>query len=228
MKDIFIYYGLTAIALIITLGAQFYISVSYSKYSKIAASRGFTGAMAARTVLDRHGLRDVSVSQVAGSLSDHYDPRKKQVRLSNAVYGGSSIASIAVACHECGHAIQDSENYTFMRIRSALVPVTRISSYLGYLAIVIGCIFISYTLIYIGIIAEVVILLFQLITLPVEINASRRALEEIKELNFLVDREYSGGRTMLTAAALTYVASVVTALLQIFRLLAIFGRRQNR
>lgn len=228
MKDIFIYYGLTAIALIITLGAQFYISVSYSKYSKIAASRGFTGAMAARTVLDRHGLRDVSVSQVAGSLSDHYDPRKKQVRLSNAVYGGSSIASIAVACHECGHAIQDSENYTFMRIRSALVPVTRISSYLGYLAIVIGCIFSSYTLIYIGIIAEVVILLFQLITLPVEINASRRALEEIKELNFLVDREYSGGRTMLTAAALTYVASVVTALLQIFRLLAIFGRRQNR
>ena len=228
MKDIFIYYGLTAIALIITLGAQFYISVSYSKYSKIAASRGFTGAMAARTVLDRHGLRDVSVSQVAGSLSDHYDPRKKQVRLSNAVYGGSSIASIAVACHECGHAIQESENYTFMRIRSALVPVTRISSYLGYLAIVIGCIFSSYTLIYIGIIAEVVILLFQLITLPVEINASRRALEEIKELNFLVDREYSGGRTMLTAAALTYVASVVTALLQIFRLLAIFGRRQNR
>ena len=228
MKDIFIYYGLTAIALIITLGAQFYISVSYSKYSKIAASRGFTGAMAARTVLDRHGLRDVSVSQVAGSLSDHYDPRKKQVRLSNAVYGGSSIASIAVACHECGHAIQDSENYTFMRIRSALVPVTRISSYLGYLAIVIGCIFSSYTLIYIGIIAEVVILLFQLITLPVEINASRRALEEIKELNFLVDREYSGGRTMLTAAALTYVASVVTALLQIFRLLAIFGRRQSR
>ncbi len=228
MKDIFIYYGLTAIALIITLGAQFYISVSYSKYSKIAASRGFTGAMAARTVLDRHGLRDVYVSQVAGSLSDHYDPRKKQVRLSNAVYGGSSIASIAVACHECGHAIQDSENYTFMRIRSALVPVTRISSYLGYLAIVIGCIFSSYTLIYIGIIAEVVILLFQLITLPVEINASRRALEEIKELNFLVDREYSGGRTMLTAAALTYVASVVTALLQIFRLLAIFGRRQNR
>ena len=228
MKDIFIYYGLTAIALIITLGAQFYISVSYSKYSKIAASRGFTGAMAARTVLDRHGLRDVSVSQVAGSLSDHYDPRKKQVRLSNAVYGGSSIASIAVACHECGHAIQDSENYTFMRIRSALVPVTRISSYLGYLAIVIGCIFSSYTLIYIGIIAEVVILLFQLITLPVEINASRRALEEIKELNFLVDREYSGGRTMLTAAALTYVASVVTALLQIFRLLTIFGRRQNR
>ena len=228
MKDIFIYYGLTAIALIITLGAQFYISVSYSKYSKIAASRGFTGAMAARTVLDRHGLRDVSVSQVAGSLSDHYDPRKKQVRLSNAVYGGSSIASIAVACHECGHAIQDSENYTFMRIRSALVPVTRISSYLGYLAIVIGCIFSSYTLIYIGIIAEVVILLFQLITLPVEINASRRALEEIKELNFLVDREYSGGRTMLTAAALTYVASVVTALLQIIRLLAIFGRRQNR
>ena len=228
MKDIFIYYGLTAIALIITLGAQFYISVSYSKYSKIAASRGFTGAMAARTVLDRHGLRDVSVSQVAGSLSDHYDPRKKQVRLSNAVYGGSSIASIAGACHECGHAIQDSENYTFMRIRSALVPVTRISSYLGYLAIVIGCIFSSYTLIYIGIIAEVVILLFQLITLPVEINASRRALEEIKELNFLVDREYSGGRTMLTAAALTYVASVVTALLQIFRLLAIFGRRQNR
>ena len=228
MKDIFIYYGLTAIALIITLGAQFYISVSYSKYSKIAASRGFTGAMSARTVLDRHGLRDVSVSQVAGSLSDHYDPRKKQVRLSNAVYGGSSIASIAVACHECGHAIQDSENYTFMRIRSALVPVTRISSYLGYLAIVIGCIFSSYTLIYIGIIAEVVILLFQLITLPVEINASRRALEEIKELNFLVDREYSGGRTMLTAAALTYVASVVTALLQIIRLLAIFGRRQNR
>lgn len=227
MGDIFIYYGLTAIALLVTLGAQAFISASYSKYSRINSSRALTGADAARIMLNRHGLSGVSVSEVSGKLTDHYHPKKKQVNLSSAVYRGTSIASIAVACHECGHAIQDDTGYTFMKIRSSLVPVTRISSYLGYFAIAIGCIFASYPLIYVGIIAECAILLFQLVTLPVEINASRRALEEIKDANFLSQSEYSGGKTVLAAAALTYVASVVTSLLQILRLLAIFGKKRR-
>lgn len=228
MGDYFIYYGLTLIALIVTLGAQIYISASWSKYSRVASCRGISGAMAARMMLDRYGLRNVGVTKINGNLTDHYDPRSKQIRLSAAVHDGTSIAAVAVACHECGHAVQDSEEYAFLRFRSALVPVTRVSSYLGYIAIVVGILFSSYTFIYVGIIAELVILLFGLVTLPVEFNASRRALAEIKDSNFLVDSEYSGARTMLTAAALTYVAGVIASLLQVLRLIAIFGRKNRR
>lgn len=228
MDNIYLYYGLTVVALIITLSAQLFISASYAKYSKLLSRRGISGAEAARMMLNHYGLYDVSITQVPGSLTDHYHPKKKQVNLSNSVYNGTSIASVAVACHECGHAVQDSEGYSFMRIRSSLVPITRISSYLGYFAILIGCVFSSYSFIYIGIIAEVVILLFQLVTLPVEINASKRALKEIKEEHLLFDEEYSGGKIMLIAAALTYVASVITSLLQIARLLAIFGKKKRK
>ena len=227
LKDILIYYGLPIIAFIITLGAQIYISSTYSKFSKVAAARGITGAEAARAMLDRHGLRDVAIAAVSGTLTDHYDPKTKVVRLSQSNYSSSSVAAVSVACHECGHAIQHAENYSLMRFRSSLVPVTQISSYVGYIAILIGCIFGSLRIIYIGILAEMVILLFQLVTLPVEIDASRRALADITESYLLYAEEYDGSKKVLTAAALTYVAGVLSALLQVVRLIAIFGRRRD-
>lgn len=222
-----IYYGLTIIALLVTMGAQLYISASYSKYSKIANSRSVTGAQAARLMLDRNGLSDVGINCVGGTLSDHYDPSKKVVNLSSGVYSGNSIAAVAVACHECGHAVQDSKSFALLRLRAALVPVTNIASYAGYFAILIGLFLGSPKILGVGIIAECVILLFQLVTLPVEVDASRRALSEIKSYGLLGVEEYSGGKTMLTAAALTYVAGVVSALMQVLRLFFIFGGRRR-
>lgn len=228
MNDTMIYYGLTLIALVITMGAQMFISASYSKYSKIRTKRGLTGEQAARLMLDRNGLRDVTVTSVEGTLTDHYDPRKKTVRLSRNVYSGNSVAAVAVACHECGHAVQDSKGYAMMKIRAALVPVTNLASRAGYIAILVGLILGSYTFVYAGILAEAVILLFQLVTLPVEINASRRALAQIKDSGLLAVDEYPQGRTVLAAAALTYVAGVVSVLLQMLRLIVLFGGRRNR
>ena len=222
--DFLIYYGLAFVSIIITLGAQIYVSSSYSRYSKVPSSRGITGAQAARYMLDSNGLRNVSVVPVAGTLTDHYDPKTKQVRLSQKNFTEASVAAVAVACHECGHAMQDQEQYAFMRFRSALVPVTRISTYVGYIAILIGCLVFE-PLIYVGIIAEVVILLFQLVTLPVETDASRRALQQIEGSNLLVEGEVKSGKVVLRAAAMTYVASVITSLIQVLRLLAIFRRR---
>ncbi len=225
MGNAMLYYGLTVIALVITLGAQIFVSASYSKYSKIQNVRGVTGAEAARMMLDRSGLRDVAVTPVEGNLTDHYDPSSKTVNLSRAVYSGRSVAAVSVACHECGHAVQDSKDYIMMRLRTALVPVTNLASRAGYIAILIGILLSSYAMIKIGIIAEVVILLFQLVTLPVETDASRRALAGIKEWGFLSAEEYPQGRKMLIAAALTYVAGVASALLQVLRLVLLFRRR---
>lgn len=223
MSDFLIYYGLTIIALIITIGAQIFISSTYSKYKKINNSGDITGALAARTILDNNGLSEVRVEPVSGYLSDHYDPRTKVVRLSRDNYYGKTISSVAVASHECGHALQDKDNYLFMRIRSSLVPLVNFSSYAGYFAILIGCFLGALNLIWLGILFEIVILLFQIITLPVEINASKRALKKIEEYNLLNKNEKKSGQTVLTAAALTYVASVATAIIQILRLLLIFG-----
>lgn len=219
--------GLIILASLLTLGAQVFVKSAYKKYAKIGNSRGITGMAAARYLLDKHGLQDVAVVQGSGFLSDHYDPSKKVVNLSPEVYGQPSIAAVAVACHECGHAIQHQEGYFLIRVRSALVPIVNICSYAGYFAILIGIIAGMTNLIWLGILAEMVILLFQVVTLPVEINASSRALREIQESNLLVDHEYSGGKTMLTAAAMTYLASVAATLLQILRLVLIFGKRRN-
>ena len=227
MKDYFIVYGLTIISIIITSLAQFFISNSYSKYKKIKNERNITGAYAARYILDKHNLNDIKVVETRGYLTDHYDPVNKVIRLSSDIYHGASIASISVACHECGHAIQDKEKYLFLRIRSKLVPVVNFSSYAGYFAIVLGCIFGSLNLIWLGIIAEMVILLFQLITLPVEINASKKALKELDYSHFLNSNELKQGKIMLTAAALTYIASIATALIQILRLILMYGGRED-
>ena len=227
MNYYFISYGLTGIALIITLLAQGFVQGSYNKYAKVNNTKKITGKEAARKILDKNGLTNIDVVETHGYLSDHYDPKNKVVRLSSNIYSGASIASVSVACHECGHAIQDKDGYLFMRIRSSLVPVVNFSSYAGYIAITLGIVASSFNLIWIGIILEMMILLFQLITLPVEINASKRALTEIKNEHLLENEEIKQGKIMLTSAALTYVASVVDALLQIFRLILIYGRRDN-
>ncbi len=223
--DLFIVYGLTIIALIIVLASQGYIKAAYSKYSKVKNKKNLTGKEAARLMLDKNDLKNVKIEEVEGYLSDHYDPKTKTVRLSTNNYHEASIAAVAVACHECGHAIQDKKGYLFLRIRHGLVPFVNLASKLGYIAILIGCLAQLIDLIWLGIIFELVILLFQIVTLPVEFNASSRALKKIKEYNILDEKEYKQGRTMLTAAALTYVASVASTLIEIVRLILMFTRR---
>ena len=225
--DLFIVYGLTLISLVITVGAQVYVNSSYNKYRRIRNNKGITGSDAARTFLDKHGMSNVKVGCVKGTLSDHYDPRSKTVNLSKEIYSGTSIAAVSVACHECGHALQDKTNYSFMRIRSSLVPVTRFASYAGYIAIALGAALGAFGAIWFGILCEIAILLFQVVTLPVEFDASKRALQEMEGLNFFDKQEMKHGTTMLTAAALTYVASVAAALIQILRLFLMFTRRND-
>lgn len=227
MEYYYISYGITFLAIIITLIAQGFISIAYGKYSKIKNTKGITGSEAARKILDKNNLSDVEVVPVNGYLTDHYDPQSKVVRLSKNNYSGSSVASVAVACHECGHAIQDKENYAFMRLRAALVPLVNFSSKAGYIAIFIGVLFSSLNIIWLGIALELVILLFQLVTLPVEIDASKRALKELENTNILSDNELSKSKLVLTAAALTYVASVATTLLEILRLILLYGRKDD-
>ena len=221
------YYGLFLISLLITTLAQFYVNVSYNKYNKINLSSGETGADIARTILDKAGLKDVSVYETSGFLSDHYHPSKKAVFLSSKNYYGSSIGSASVAAHECGHAIQHKEGYIFMNIRSAIVPFVNFASYLGYIAITLGFILELFDLIWLGILAECAILGFQLVTLPVEFNASSRALNILKTDSYLTEKEINGSKTVLRAAALTYVASVATNLIEIFRLVLLAGGRRN-
>lgn len=225
--DLFIVYGLTLISLVITVCAQVYVNSSYNKYRRIRNNKGITGSDAARTFLDKHGMSNVKVGCVKGTLSDHYDPRSKTVNLSKEVYSGTSIAAVSVACHECGHALQDKTNYSFMRIRASLVPVTRFASYAGYIAIALGAALGAFGAIWFGILCEIAILLFQVVTLPVEFDASKRALNEMDSLGFFDSQEIKYGRTMLTAAALTYVASVAATLIQIFRLALMFTRRND-
>lgn len=227
MAYLFIIYGLPIIALVITLIAQGFVSSSYSKYSKVKNKRGITGKEAARYLLDKNGLSEVDVVETTGYLTDHYDPRSKVIKLSKKVYNDASIAAVSVACHECGHAMQDKVGYAFLKIRSALVPIVNFSSYAGYFAILFGCLFGVLNLIWVGIFAEVIILLFQIITLPVEVNASKRALQELERANFLNSNELKHGKTMLTATALTYVASIATTIIQILRLFLMFGRNND-
>ena len=227
MEDLIIY-GLTFAAVIITSLAQAYITSTYKKYSLVRNSNGMTGREVARKILDNIGLKNINIVEVSGYLSDHYDPSSKVVRLSKGNYSENSISAVSVAAHECGHAIQDKENYSFLRFRASLVPIVNFSSYAGYLAIVIGGFTGIFGLIKIGIILECVILLFQVVTLPVEIDASKRALSEVKKYKYLDEKEYGSGKSVLIAAALTYVASVASALIQILRLILVYGKRDEK
>lgn len=221
-------YILVVIGFLITLIAQIFVNSSYKKYKKVNVKSGLKGFEVARKMLDSNGLTNVKIEEVKGELTDHYDPSSKVVRLSTDIYHGSTIASSSVAAHECGHAIQDKEGYFFLRLRANLVPIVNISSKLGYFAILIGLIFGFLNLAWIGIFLELAILLFQLITLPVEFNASKRANEFLNKEALIEKNEQEGSKSMLNAAAMTYVASVISTILEIFRLILIVASRDDR
>jgi len=228
MDYITINYTIPFLGLIITLVAQIYVNNSYNKYKYQGLKKKTTGAEVARTILDRNGLQNIKIEEVPGNLTDHYDPKSKKIRLSSDIYKGDTIAAASVAAHECGHAIQHKENYTFLKIRSSLVPVVNFSTKFGYIAVMIGLLFSSYKIAIVGLILLLAMLLFQVVTLPVEFNASSRAKKQLVDLNIIDTYELQDSKTMLNAAALTYVASVLTTLLQILRLaLIIFGRRDD-
>lgn len=220
-------YILFGASLLIVMLAQVNIQSKYAKYRKIATKSKKTGAEVARQMLNSNGLSQIKVEMTNGQLSDHYDPRKKLINLSQDVYQGHSIASVAVAAHEVGHAIQDSENYTFMKLRGALVPIVNFASMLGYISILIGFGASLLKLITIGIIAQIVVLSFHIITLPVEFNATGRAKKYLATADGIDNRELSGIKSMLGAAAFTYVASLLTNILQILRLVLASRNRRR-
>lgn len=222
-------YILIIIAAIISLIAQWRVSSAFSKYSRVASMSGMTGAQAARMILQSNGINDVSVQRISGKLTDHYNPSTKVLNLSESVYGSTSVAAIGVAAHECGHAIQHARGYFPLSLRTALVPVANIGSQLSWVFIIVGAILsFNQTLITIGIIMFSAAVLFQLVTLPVEFNASARALEQLESNGILYRDEVSQTRKVLSAAALTYVAAAATAILQLLRLIILFGGRGRR
>lgn len=217
-------YMLIVISALISLFAQFLVNSRFSKYSRVRSRSGMTGAQAAERILQSQGIYDVAIQRVSGKLTDHYDPRNKTLNLSDAVYASTSVAAVGVAAHECGHAIQHARGYAPLSCRSALVPVANIGSQLSWLFIILGIFFGgSHTLIMIGILMFSAAVLFQLVTLPVEFNASGRALKLLSETGILQKDEVSDTRKVLSAAALTYVAAAATAVLQLLRLLRLFG-----
>lgn len=222
-------YILIIIAAIISLIAQWRVNSAFSKYSRVASMSGMTGAQAARMILQSNGINDVSVQRISGKLTDHYNPSTKVLNLSESVYGSTSVAAIGVAAHECGHAIQHARGYFPLSLRTALVPVANIGSQLSWVFIIVGAILsFNQTLITIGIIMFSAAVLFQLVTLPVEFNASARALEQLESNGILYRDEVNQTRKVLSAAALTYVAAAATAILQLLRLIILFGGRGRR
>lgn len=220
-------YILIVIGAIICLIASARVRTTYNKYSRVASMSGLTGAQAAARILQNEGITDVRIGRVAGSLSDHYDPRSKVLNLSDAVYNSTSVAAIGVAAHECGHAIQHHRGYFPLRFRGALVPVANFGSTLAWPLIIIGIFIQGQFLVQIGIIFFSLAVLFQLVTLPVEFNASRRAMGKVEALGILGDRELRLTGKVLRAAALTYVASAAASILQLLRLVILFGGRRN-
>ncbi len=206
------------------LFCQAKVKSSFSKYSKVANRRGMTGADAAYQLLRLNGITDVKIKKINGSLTDYYDPRAKEICLSQDVFDSRSVAAIGVACHEAGHACQHAQGYAPLKIRNAVIPVTRIGSFLGVPLALIGMFLYSDPLIYAGIILYAAVAFFQLVTLPVEFNASKRALQTIETNGFLEGEEYNGAKKVLTAAALTYVAALASALATLLRLFLIVNR----
>ena len=202
-------------ALLLSIYAQFKVKSTYSRFSKVSTYRGITGAQAAREILRSAGVHDVDIELTRGFLSDHYDPRSRVLRLSESVYAGDSIASVGVAAHEAGHAIQHAHGYAPLKLRSALVPVSSLGSNLAWPLLIIGFIFMAQSLILAGIIFFSLAVLFHSVTLPVEFNASSRALQALPASGILSDSEVAGARKVLTAAALTYVAAATAAVLQL-------------
>lgn len=214
-------------AMLISLWAQFKVKSTYKKYSGVSNAKNITGAYAAQAVLTHYGITDVRIERVAGTLSDHYDPRSKVIRLSEGVYSSNSIAAIGIACHEAGHAAQHAQNYVPIKVRNSLIPICNIGSTLGVPLAIFGYILGFEPLISIGLLLYAAITVFQLVTLPVEFNASRRALRVIDETNLLYDDESGGAKKVLTAAAMTYVAAMLVSLANLLRLILRFNRRRN-
>lgn len=222
------YLTLVVPALIISIFAQMRVKGTFNKYSKIGNSRGMTGAQVARYLLESSGIYDVQVTQVRGELTDHYDPRKKVLRLSDSTYASSSVAAIGVAAHETGHAIQHDVKYGPLVLRSTLVPVANIGSTAGPWLAFIGLFINLPFLINIGLLLFAAAILFYLITLPVEFNASKRAIEVLDSKGILINEELKGAKKVLSAAAMTYVASALVAVASFLRLLLLAGNRRNR
>ena len=200
------YWMILVPAMLIALLAQLNVSSTFNRYSRVASRRGFTGAQAAEEVLRAHGVYNVRIERVSGRLSDHYDPRSNVIRLSDAVYGSTSIASLGVAAHEAGHAVQYAVGYGPIKLRTAIIPVCNIGSQLSIVLIILGLV---------------------IVTLPVEFNASRRAIQSLSGTGLLDDQELRGARKVLTAAALTYVAALLVSLAQLLRYLLAFGGRRR-
>lgn len=221
-------YVLIILAFLISALVSAKMNATFSKYSKVRSYCGMTGAQAAQRILSSAGIYDVRIEHVSGKLTDHYDPSNKVLRLSDAVYGNTSIAAIGVAAHECGHAVQHARNYVPLSVRSAIVPVANFGSQLSWPLFLAGLIFSFRPLLMIGILLFCAALLFQIVTLPVEFNASARVLRMLDETGIMGRQEIRGTKKVLRAAAMTYVAAVIGSLLQLLRLLILSGAFRKR
>lgn len=218
-------YILVFIGAIFSIIASAKVNSTFRKYQRVRSATGFTGAQAAERILNQNGIYDVSIEHVRGNLTDYYDPRNKVLRLSDATYASSSVAAIGVAAHECGHALQHKENYMPLKLRSAIVPAANIGSRLGIPIILLGVLLgYNYLLVQIGIWVFSLAVLFQIVTLPVEFNASSRAMSMLEQYGILGNDELSKTRKVLSAAAMTYVAAAAASILQLLRLVLLFGR----
>ena len=231
MNAYMLYYA-TGVIMIPVLLFSFYCQIkvkrAFRRYSSVHAMCGMTGAQAAARLLQLNGITDVQIRQIGGTLTDYYDPKNKEICLSGDVYNATSVAAIGVACHEAGHACQHAQGYAPLKIRNAAIPATRIGSSLGIPLVLLGMVFTWRPLIMVGIVLYALVALFQLLTLPVEFNASRRALQTIESNQFFTEQEYRGAKKVLTAAALTYVAALASALATLLRLLLLAGRSNDR
>lgn len=231
MNAYMLYYA-TGVIMIPVLLFSFYCQIkvkrAFRRYSSVHAMCGMTGAQAAARLLQLNGITDVQIRQIGGTLTDYYDPKNKEICLSGDVYNATSVAAIGVACHEAGHACQHAQGYAPLKIRNAAIPATRIGSSLGIPLVLLGVVFTWRPLIMVGIVLYALVALFQLLTLPVEFNASHRALQTIESNQFLTEQEYRGAKKVLTAAALTYVAALASALATLLRLLLLAGRSDDR
>lgn len=223
-----IYYFILIIpALLFGLWAQSQVNTNFQKYSQIGTMRGMTGAQAAEYILSQNGIYDVQIRHVSGHLSDNFNPRNKTINLSDSVYNSTSIAAIGVAAHEAGHAVQHAVNYAPIRIREMIIPVTQIGSWLYLPIIMVGFLFSSQALVNVGILLFSTLAIFQLVTLPVEFDASGRAIRTLESSGILYGEEITGAKKVLKSAALTYVAALVSSLAQLLRLIFIFGGRRR-
>lgn len=221
-----IFYFLTIVLFFVSLIASSVVKTRFRKYAKDQTANGMTGAMAAERILRANGIYDVTIQQVSGTLSDNYNPTNNTLNLSTEVFGGNNVSAVAVAAHECGHAIQHAQAYPLLMLRKSLVPVCNIGSMGSYIAILLGILFSMSGLITLGAVLFSGIVLFNLITLPVEVDASRRALAEVERLNLLTDEELAGGKKVLFAAGMTYFISLVASIVQLLRLLSLANRRR--